>query len=67
MKEPERVPGRTASRKETQFIAVSDENETPCPKSEDGHCDCWYDDEGPCCYCGYDVGSSARGHIVVEG
>ena len=29
--------------------------ETPCPKSEDGHCDHWYDDEGPCCHCGDDV------------
>jgi len=67
VREPERVPGRTASGKETQFIAVSDENETPCPKSEDGHCDCWYDDEGPCCRCGDDEGSSARGHVVTEG
>ncbi len=29
--------------------------ETPCPKSDDGHCDHWYDDEGPCCHCGGDV------------
>lgn len=48
------------------FIAVSDENETPCEKSPDGlHCVHWYDDEGPCCYCGYDASSSARGHVVV--
>ncbi len=47
------------------FIVVSDEGETSCPKSEDGHCDCWYDDEGPCCRCGYDGKSSARGHVVV--
>ena len=26
-----------------------------CPEYWDGkHCRCWYDDEGDCCWCGYD-------------
>ncbi len=23
-----------------------------CPKSEHGHCECWYDGHDPCCHCG---------------
>ena len=55
-------------KREAQFIAVSDEDETPCPKSPDGqHCENhWYEDDGPCCYCGDDTSSSARGFVVAE-
>lgn len=30
--------------------------ETPCPRSHDGtqHCEHWYDDAGPCCFCADD-------------
>lgn len=51
------------------IIACSDERETPCPKSPDGqHCEIhWYEAAGPCCYCGDDTSSSARGFMVVEG
>lgn len=38
-----------------------DEQETPCPKGEDGqHCEHWYDDAAPCCSCG-DDGSKVHG------
>lgn len=51
------------------IIRVSDDGETPCPKSPDGqHCENhWYDDEGPCCYCGDNGLSMARGWQVVDG
>lgn len=39
-----------------------------CKRSEDGHCDCWWDDEGPCCRCGDDTDAgqsddSPRAHL----
>ncbi len=51
-----------------QGIVVSDENETHCPQSPDGaHCEWhWYEDDGPCCYCGDNTSSSARGFVVAE-
>ena len=59
----------STEKPKSQFIAVSDENETHCPQSPDGqHCEWhWYEDDGPCCYCGDDTSSSARGFVVIEG
>ena len=56
-------------KRKAQFIAVSDENEKSCSRSPDGqHCENhWYEDDGPCCYCGDNTDSSARGFVVAEG
>ena len=42
---------------EVPLIAVSDDKETPCPKSHDGlHCVHWYDDDD-----GYDEPQAQHG------
>ncbi len=45
---------------EKEVILMSDEEKFAerfaCPKSKDGeHCDHWWDDAGPCHYCGDDI------------
>lgn len=38
-------------------VKVGDKSDGSCPEREDGtHCVHWWDDEGPCCGCGFDGG-----------
>lgn len=48
------VPSQPPSPALPSEASMSDQPETPCPKSPDGHCDHWYDDSAPCCRCGDD-------------
>lgn len=43
-----------------------------CTVNEDGHCDHWWEDEGPCCFCGDDTDAgmsddSPRAHLAAGG
>lgn len=45
----------------------STDEETPCPKSSDGiHCDDWYEEDGPCHFCGDDPGCRFYGNAMAR-